>query len=116
MKYMALIYSDGSVWEKSTPAAQEQQLHEMLAFSQAAFAAGTVTSMGQLHPAEAATTVRIRDGKRSLTDGPFAETKEVLGGFYELNVPDLDAAIAFAESCPAVRYGMSIEVRPLVER
>lgn len=116
MKYMALLYSDGSAWERSDPAAQEKMVYEMIAFSQAAFAAGTVTGMGQLHPAEAATTVRMRDGKRSLTDGPFAETKEVLGGFYELSVPDLDAAIAFAESCPAIRQGMSIEIRPVVER
>lgn len=115
MTYLALIYSDGAVWTSASPAGQEQQIREMLAFSQAAFEAGTVKNMGQLHPASAATTVRHRDGKRTLTDGPFAETKEVLGGYYLLDVPDLDAAIAFADACPAVKFGASIEVRPLVE-
>ena len=67
-----------------------------------------------LHPVESATTVRVRDGERLTTDGPFAETKEVLGGYYIVDVADLDEAVTRAEKIPNVGYG-SIEVRPVME-
>jgi hypothetical protein len=70
----------------------------------------------QLQPATTATTLRVEDGEVLLTDGPFAETKEIFGGYYILDAHDLDEALAFAARMPAARFGGSIEVRPLVER
>jgi hypothetical protein len=70
----------------------------------------------QLHPATTATTLRVEDGEVLLTDGPFAETKEIFGGYYILDADDLDEALAFAARMPAARFGGSIEVRPVVER
>jgi hypothetical protein len=75
-----------------------------------------VTASEQLEPAATATTVRVQDGELLLTDGPFADTKEIFGGFYILDAQDLDEALAFAARMPAARFGGSIEVRPVVER
>jgi hypothetical protein len=75
-----------------------------------------VTASEQLEPAATATTVRMQDGELLLTDGPFADTKEIFGGFYILDARDLDEALAFAARMPAARSGGSIEVRPVVER
>ena len=71
---------------------------------------------GQLQPIETATTVRVQDGKMLTTDGPYADTKEVFGGFYVIDVENLDAALAFAARIPSARLGGSVEVRPIVER
>jgi hypothetical protein len=73
-------------------------------------------SSGQLHPPETATTLRQANGQMLATDGPFADTKEVFGGFYLFDVADVDAALAIAERIPALRLGGSVEVRPLVQR
>jgi hypothetical protein len=70
----------------------------------------------QLHPVDAATTVRVANGETVTTDGPFADTKEVLGGYYVVEADDLDAAIAIAARIPAARLGGSVEIRPVVER
>jgi hypothetical protein len=70
--------------------------------------------MGQARRHPSTTTVRVANGERTVTDGPFAETREVLGGFYLFDVPDLDAALDWAARCPGARYG-SIEVRPVME-
>jgi hypothetical protein len=75
-----------------------------------------VLAGAQLHPVETATTVRVKDGRTLTTDGPFAETKEALGGYYLLEAPDLDVAIALAARIPAARLGGAVEVRPVVER
>ncbi len=75
-----------------------------------------VTGGAQLQPPTTATTVRVEDGKTLTTDGPFAETKEVLGGYYLVEADDLDAAIELAARIPAARMGGAVEVRPLVER
>lgn len=74
-----------------------------------------MTGGAHLQPAETATTVRMQDGELLLTDGPFADTKEIFGGFYLVDAPDLDAALAIAARVPAVRLGGSVEVRPLAE-
>ncbi len=74
-----------------------------------------VTGGAQLQPVRTATTVRLREGRPVMTDGPFAETKEVFGGYYTVQADDLDAALAIAERIPAVRLGGSVEVRPLAE-
>jgi hypothetical protein len=76
----------------------------------------TTVGGAQLQPASTATTVRVENGEALTTDGPFAETKEVLGGFYLIDVPNLDDALEFASKVPAARFGGAIEVRPLVER
>ena len=75
--------------------------------------AGVMRAGEALQGADTATTVRVRDGQRLTSDGPFAETKEVLGGYYVIDVPDLDAALAWAERIPSVGYG-SVEVRPVM--
>jgi hypothetical protein len=67
-----------------------------------------------LHPGDTATTVRVRDGETQFTDGPFAETKEILGGYYVIEVPDLDTALKYASRMPNITYG-SVEVRPVVD-
>jgi len=72
-------------------------------------------SSAQLHPPQTATTVRVKDGQALITDGPFADTKEVFGGFYLFDLEDVDAALALAARVPAARLGGSVEIRPLVE-
>ena len=114
MKYMLLIHSgDGvSQWENLPEDEQKAILGEYMAISQAP----GVTGGDQLQPPETATTVRVQDGRTLTTDGPFAETKDALGGYYQFEAEDLDAAIEIASRIPAARLGGAIEVRPVVER
>jgi hypothetical protein len=114
MKYLLQIYSTEARDEFDSLSEDQQNaiLGEYLAISQAP----GVTGGAQLQPTATATTVRVEDGKTLTTDGPFAETKEVLGGYYLYEVDDLDAAIELASRIPAARMGGAIEVRPLVER
>jgi hypothetical protein len=109
MQYLLAIYDDEKRWENNGYA--EMELAEYRKFGQE-FAAA-IKGGNALQPTSAATTVRVRDGKRLTTDGPFAETKEQLGGFYLVEAPDLDAAIAIAAKIPGARHG-SIEVRPIM--
>ncbi|MDA0350674.1 MAG: YciI family protein [Chloroflexi bacterium] len=111
MRYLALIYSE----ERTEP--QEMTPESMIPwmkFGEEATARGANPLGDALQPASTATTVRVRDGKMLTTDGPFAETKEVLGGYYVLECPSLDVAIELAAKIPAAEYG-SIEVRPIME-
>jgi hypothetical protein len=111
MKYLCTIYGDESQYADATP----EQMSEMLA-AYGAFGeeAGDVILGGEgLQPTSTATTVRVRDGERMLTDGPFAETKEQLGGFYLLECNSLDEAIEWAAKIPGARSG-SVEVRPVM--
>jgi len=113
MKYALLIYSSEDVG----PQTEEQMMTEMpkwFEFTEELNQAGVNLGGEALLPAATATTVQVRDGGRITTDGPFAETKEILGGFYIVEAPDLDAALAWAEKIPAAPYG-SIEVRPIME-
>jgi hypothetical protein len=114
MKYMLLIHSGDGVaqWENLTEDEQNAILGEYMAISQAP----GVTGGDQLQPPETATTVRVQDGQTLTTDGPFAETKDALGGYYQFEADDLDAAIELAARIPAARLGGAIEVRPVVER
>ena len=114
MKYMLLIHS-------STPREEYEKLPEdqqrsIVAEYMAIQEAPGVVDGNQLEAAAAATTVRVQDGRTLTTDGPFAETKEELGGYYLLEADDLDAAIEVASRIPAARMGGAIEVRPVVER
>ncbi len=111
MKYMLLIYSAEASWtdeERSRCMADSTVLCHELAEQ------GKFVSASPLHPVEMATSIRIRDGKRQITDGPFAETTEQLGGYYIIDVADLDEAIAIAGRVPPAKKG-TVEVRPLFE-
>jgi hypothetical protein len=114
MQYMLLIYSDDSMdtFEKLPEAEQKAILGEYYAISELPGVSGG----NQLQPGETATTVRVDDGRAVSTDGPFATTKEVLGGYYLLEAEDLDGALEVAARIPAARLGGAIEVRPVVER
>jgi hypothetical protein len=112
MEYMILIYGDESAFGRI----KEDQLKAMYAeygtYTQALMKAGVMRAGSELKPASTATTVRLRGGKVVTTDGPFAETKEQLGGYYLIDVPNLDEAVKWAGKCPGAKVG-SIEVRPL---
>jgi hypothetical protein len=112
MKYALLIHSNDKQWDER-PEAEQRAIHgEYMAISELPGIFGGA----QLEPVTAATTVRVADGRTLATDGPFAETKEALGGFYLFEAPNLDDAIEVAARIPAARLGGAVEVRPLVER
>ena len=113
MKYVCLIYDDEKIWETMTPAESGAMMGEYFAFTEQIKAAGNYKAGEALQPIATATTVRIRGGVLQTTDGPFAETREQLGGFYLVDAANLDEAIAIAARIPSARTG-SIEVRPVV--
>ena len=116
MKYMLLIYNDGQGFAAASEAEQGQLLGEYFAFTKAIVDSKEHLAGDPLQGLETATTVRVRNGEVLATDGPFAETKEVLGGYYIVDVPDLDRATELAAQLPGARRGWdSIEVRPLME-
>jgi hypothetical protein len=113
MQYALLIYTS----EPTSPPTPEEIAGEMAgynAFTERVRGDGSLQAGEALQPSVTATTVRVRDGQTVSTDGPFAETKEVLGGFYILEAPDLDAAISYAAMIPGAKRG-SIEIRPLLD-
>jgi hypothetical protein len=113
MEYLLLIYGNEADMAKMTEAERGAMLQEYGRFTQSIQQSGNHRAGHQLQPVATATTVRMRDNKRLVTDGPFAETREQLGGFYLVQARDLDEALAIAERIPSARSG-SIEVRPLV--
>jgi hypothetical protein len=115
MKYMLLIYNEEKAWAKFSEAQRQQFMEEFMQFTQQIKSSGQWLSSSQLQPTTSATSVRVRDGKRLVTDGPFAETREQLGGYYLIEAKNLDEAIAIAARIPSVSAG-TVEVRPLVER
>lgn len=114
MKYLCMIYSEEGAWGKMPPAEQEKWLGEYFAFSDGIKTSGHYVGSNALQPTHTATTVRVRNGKVSTTDGPFVETKEQLGGYYLIEAKDLNDAIQVAARCPGARHG-SVEVRPIRE-
>ncbi len=114
MKFLALIYNDESNYANATPQDIAATFQAHGAFGEASREAGVFGGGDGLQPSATATTVRVRDGERLLTDGPFAETKEQLGGYYVLECKDLDEALAWAAKIPEARYG-AIEVRPVMD-
>lgn len=115
MKYLCLVYVEEKILH-ALPSVQRQTLSdESMAYCDRLQKLGQLVTASPLHPVETATTVRVRDGKTSTIDGPFAETKEQLGGFLLLDVPDLNDAIRIASQFPAARIG-SVEVRPMKEQ
>jgi hypothetical protein len=111
MKYLLLIYMDENAMSNTE---QEHCYVESAQLAQELQSKGQYVASAPLHPVATATSVRIRDGKSLVTDGPFAETREQLGGFYLVNAQDLDEAIAIANRIPGARVG-TVEIRPVLE-
>lgn len=114
MKYMLLIYHDEQGWNSLTEAERQEIYLEYRKLTGELEAKGKFVDGSELQPITTATTVRIRDGKELITDGPFAETHEQLGGYFLVEAKDLDEATSIAARIPAARTG-TIEVRPLAE-
>ncbi|MBL0215999.1 MAG: YciI family protein [Myxococcales bacterium] len=113
MQYLCLIYDAERAWTDMPEAARTKMFGEYGAFTQDIKSSGHFRAGEALQPTSMATTVRVRDGKTTTTDGPFAETREQLGGFYLIEAKDLDEATAIAARIPSARIG-SIEVRPIM--
>jgi hypothetical protein len=113
MQYLLLIYTNENNFENQTEAEQGKIFGEYMDFSRSIASSGQYKGGNRLDLSSKATTVRVRDGKRLVTDGPFAETKEQLGGYFLVEAKDLDEAIALAARIPGARFG-SVEVRPIV--
>ena len=114
MQYLCLIYDDETQWERMPKAEAEKMFGDYFAFTDDIRKSGHYLGGEPLQPTRTATTVRVRNGKVSTTDGPFAETREQLGGFYLIEAKDLNDAIQVASRIPGARIG-SIEVRPIME-
>jgi hypothetical protein len=113
MKYLALIYENEKQWETMPKDKADAMMGEYGAFTDSARKSGHVLGGEALQPTQTATTVRVRNGKVSTTDGPFVETKEQLGGYYLLEAKDLNEAIQVAARIPGARTG-GVEVRPIM--
>ena len=114
MKYLCLIYEDEKNWQQMPKDQSDAVMGEYFAFTDSIRKSGQYVAGDALQPTHTATTVRVRNGKTSTTDGPFAETKEQLGGYYLIDAKDLNEAIQVASRIPSARVG-SIEVRPVVD-
>jgi len=114
MQYLLLIYADESRMKDATPADREKMFMEYRALTDSIIKSGNMRAGDGLQPTSTATTVRVRDGKTLTTDGPFAETKEQLGGYYLVEAKDLDEATKIAARIPGARIG-SVEVRPVMQ-
>jgi hypothetical protein len=113
MNYMILIYNDEKGWAAMPPSARDEANASFFAYTKELKEAGVMRGGDGLQPTSTATTVRIREGKRLVTDGPFAETKEQLGGFYLIECKDIDEATKWAAKVPSAAMG-SVEVRPVM--
>src|SRR5579859_6816291 len=112
MQYLLMIYLDETAWPRMTETQREQGMAAYKAYTEALNAAGVLKGSNRLQPTSAATTVRTVDGKAQVLDGPYVDSKEQLAGYYLIDVPDLDAAIAWASRCPGAAHGL-MEVRPV---
>jgi hypothetical protein len=112
MKYLLLIYSNEAAMRSRSQADTEQMLAAYGAYTEALTKAKVIVDGNRLQASSVATTVRVNGGKTNVLDGPYAETKEQLGGYYMIDVPDLDSALSWAARCPGASHGV-IEVRPI---
>ena len=112
MEYMLMIFSDPEGWARLTPAQAAEGLAAYGAYHDALTKAGVLKSSARLRPGNTATTVRLQSGKTQVLDGPFIETREQLGGYFRIEVPDLDSALSWAARCPGAAHG-TVEVRPV---
>ena len=113
MKYLLLLYSSPAAGPQDE-ASMAEEMPKWFAYTDELAQAGVLEGGEALQMPDTATTLQVRNGDRMVTDGPFAETKEILGGFYMIDVPDLDAAMEWAEKVPSAVYG-SVEIRPVME-
>ena len=114
MRYILLIYSRETEWTKLGEKEKGQMFHDYMAFTESIKKSGHYVAGDGLQPTTTATTIRVRNGKAVSTDGPFAETREQLGGYYVVKAKDLDEASTIAARIPGALYG-AIEVRPIME-
>ena len=114
MQYLLMIYQNEAEYAKMDAATGQKMMEEYGVFTQGIIQSGNFKAGDRLQPTATATTVRVRDGKTLTTDGPFAETKEQLGGYYLVEAKDLDEATKLAARIPGARVG-SIEVRPIMQ-
>jgi hypothetical protein len=112
MQYLLLLFSSETGWDQLPPAEQERGVAAYLSYTEALRSAGAFVGSNRLRPSTTATTVRMVDGKSQVLDGPYLDSKEQIGGYYLIDVPDLDAALSWAARCPGASHG-TIEVRPV---
>jgi hypothetical protein len=112
MQYLLLLHVNESGWSQLTPEQQAQGTAAYMAYGEALRKAGTFVGSNRLKPSSNATTVHIDNGKTQVLDGPYTDTKEQIGGYYLIDVPDLDQALSWAARCPAASHGV-VEVRPV---
>ncbi len=112
MQYLLMLYSDETHWPKMSPAEQQQGAAAYAAYTEALKKAGIFVGSNRLQPTRVSTTVKVANGKNQVLDGPYADSKEQLGGYFLIDVPDLDAAISWAARCPGASHG-TVEVRPI---
>ena len=115
MQYMLLIYGEESTWAKLTPDQISAEMGAYMAYTQDLAKAGVLVAGDELQPIATAKTISVSAGKQKVVDGPFAETKETLGGYYLIKADSQEEALAWAAKCPGARHGR-IEVRPVVMR
>lgn len=114
MQYLMIIHSNESGWGQMSPEQQEQGKAAYLAYGEALKKAGVWLGSNRLRPSANSTTVRVANGKTQVLDGPYADTKEQVGGYFLIDVKDLDAALSWAARCPGASHGV-MEVRPVWE-
>ena len=114
MKYLLMIWNNESEIANAPDSEMAPRLAAYRAYGEAMSKAGVVQGGNRLRPSDTATTVRVRDGKTQVLDGPYAETKEQLGGYFLIDAPDLDSALSWAARCPGASHGV-MEVRPIWE-
>jgi len=112
MQYLLMVYVNEASWPKMSKAEQEQGMAAYGAYTEALNKAGVLKGSNRLQPVSAATTVRLANGKPQVLDGPYVDSKEQVGGYYLIDVADLDAAISWASRCPGASHGV-VEVRPV---
>ena len=115
MEFLLILYADSAQFEKMSPSQASEALTAYGAYTGALQSAGDLRGSNRLRPVTAATTVRVKSGKTEVLNGPYAETREQLGGYYLIDVADLDAALAWAARCPGASHGV-VEVRPVWPR
>jgi hypothetical protein len=113
VEFMALVYDDPAGWDALSEAEQQAGYEMYMAVARDATEAGALVDAGGLAPTAAATSVRVRDGEALVTDGPYAEVKESLGGFYLFSCDSLEEAIAWAAKIPSASHGGAVEIRPV---
>jgi hypothetical protein len=112
MQYLLMLYANENGWNSMTADQQKQGAAAYKAYTEALQKSGALMGSNRLQPTSAATTVRVTDGKSQVLDGPYADSKEQLGGYYLIEAADLDGAIAWANRCPGASHGV-VEVRPV---